>query len=144
MESMVIWVVKFQVRGYKIGKLLTTYPKENTSELSKIEHHFSNKVIRNWWYQEKSMTKVVVLFCLFFNGKKFKKILMIFDIENWLWQSNFGTIWHLPTTPILNIQNFLRVCLFLGKNFVSLDLILHDCYFHNGKNSRLSKQRNIA
>ena len=31
---------------------------------------------------------------------------MNFDIENWLWKSNFGTFWHLPITPILKIQQF--------------------------------------
>ena len=25
---------------------------------------------------------------------------MIFDVENWLWKSNFGTFWHLPTSYI--------------------------------------------
>ena len=36
--------------------------------------------------------------------KKLRKIPMIFDIENWLWKSNFGTFWHLPIVPILKIQ----------------------------------------
>ena len=31
---------------------------------------------------------------IFFNEKKIRKIPMIFDIENWLWKSNFGTFWH--------------------------------------------------
>ena len=36
--------------------------------------------------------------------KKFRKIQIIFDIENWLWKSNFGTFWHLPIKPIFKIQ----------------------------------------
>ena len=36
-----------------------------------------------------------------------RKIPMIFDRENWLWKSNFGTFWHVPTTPVLKIQNLL-------------------------------------
>ena len=32
---------------------------------------------------------------IFFNEKKFRKIQMIFDIENWLWMWNFGTFWQL-------------------------------------------------
>ena len=32
---------------------------------------------------------------------------MIFDIENWLLKVKLkGTIWHLPITPILKIQQF--------------------------------------
>ena len=30
---------------------------------------------------------------LFFNEKKFRKIRMIFDIENSIWKSNFSTFW---------------------------------------------------
>ena len=29
---------------------------------------------------------------------------MIFDIENWLWKSNFGTLWQLTINPKLKIQ----------------------------------------
>ena len=43
---------------------------------------------------------------VFFNEKKWRKIRMIFDLENWLWKSNFGTFWQLTTTPILKIQSF--------------------------------------
>ena len=28
---------------------------------------------------------------------------MIFDVENWLWKSDFGTFWHLTITPIRKI-----------------------------------------
>ena len=31
---------------------------------------------------------------------------MIFDIENWLWESNFGTFWQLAINPKLKIQYF--------------------------------------
>ena len=43
---------------------------------------------------------------MFFIDKKLRKIPMIFDIENWLWKSNFGTFCHLSITPILKIQKF--------------------------------------
>ena len=33
-------------------------------------------------------------------GKKLRKIQMIFDIENWLWKSNFGIFWQLAITQI--------------------------------------------
>ena len=42
---------------------------------------------------------------IFINEKKMKKKHMIFDIENWLCNSNFGTFWHLSIKSILNSQN---------------------------------------
>ena len=42
---------------------------------------------------------------------------MIFDVENWLWNSNFGTFWHLFIKPICKIQWFLYdYSYFLAKN----------------------------
>ena len=37
---------------------------------------------------------------------------MIFDVENWLWKSDFGTFWHFSITPIHKIQwfHFNRYC----------------------------------
>ena len=32
---------------------------------------------------------------------------MIFDIENWLWKSYFGTFWQLSVSPKLNTQNLI-------------------------------------
>ena len=46
--------------------------------------------------------------------KRLRKIRTIFDIENWLWKSDFGTFWQLAFNPKLN--NFLWVCWFLCKN----------------------------
>ena len=43
---------------------------------------------------------------IFLSENKLRKIRIIFDIENWLWKSNFGTFWHLPTAPIFKIQEF--------------------------------------
>ena len=65
----------------------------------------SNTVLLNWY----SSMKI-----------KLRKIPMIFDIENWLWESKFN--------------NFLWVCWFYGKNlydFVSPDLKLHNRYCRN-------------
>jgi hypothetical protein len=38
--------------------------------------------------------------------KKLRKIRMIFDIENWLWKSNFGIFLQLAINPKLKIQQF--------------------------------------
>jgi hypothetical protein len=53
---------------------------------------------------------------VFFNDKKLRKIPMIYDRENCLQKYNFGTFWHLSTTPILKIQYFRLGMLILGKN----------------------------
>ena len=58
---------------------------------------------------------------------------MIFNIENWLWKSNFGTFWHLPIMPILKFNNCFWVCWFLGKNlsnFVTPAWKLDNRYYH--------------
>ena len=47
LHAQVIRVVKFSREGYKIRKIFAlklTYPKEIFGVLSKIGHHFSNKV----------------------------------------------------------------------------------------------------
>ena len=61
---------------------------------------------------------------------------MIFDVENWLWKSDFGTFWHLPITVYTNSQNSMilfEFSWFLAKNFpkfVSLSWKLHNQYYH--------------
>ena len=64
---------------------------------------------------------------------KIRKFRIIFDIENWLWKSNFGTFWHLPIRLISKIQSF-HYDWFLVRNlpnFVSLPWKLHNRYCHN-------------
>ena len=71
--------------------------------------------------------------------KKMRNILFIFDKENWLRKSNFGTFWELPVNPKLKTQNskfnnFLLVCWFFSKilsYFVSLPWKLNNPYCHN-------------
>ena len=77
-------------RGPKFGIVL-----ENELILKLIsyffKHYLKNVKNKKYWYS---------------STRKMKKISMIFDIENWLWKSNFGTFWHLPISPILKIQSF--------------------------------------
>ena len=71
---------------------------------------------------------------LFFNEKKLRKILMIFDIKN------VGTFWQLAINPILKIQSFPLVKLiFRQKSFVSPVWKLHNPYCHNALLSRQGK-----
>ena len=63
-----------------------------------LQTHMHNYVINIKKYIMKifkSNNPIFIVKCapkfLFFNEKKIRKILMIFDIENSLWKSNFGT-----------------------------------------------------
>ena len=61
-----------------------------------------------------SITKNVLLSSYY----SFRKIGMIFYVENWLWNSNFGTLWYLPIISILKIQKFpLSMLIFRQKSF---------------------------
>ena len=52
---------------------------------------------------------------------------MIFDVENWLRKSDFGTFWHLPITPIGKIQWFhLTTVDFMPKTFLILYISLEN------------------
>ena len=62
------------------------------------------KWFKNWIYQKISITKNVNLNWYSSIRKKVSKIGMIFDIENWLWKSNFSFYWQLNTT--FKIQSF--------------------------------------
>jgi hypothetical protein len=63
-----------------------------------------NKFIKKWRYQKMSYTKDVRLNWYSSMKKKILKDSDDFDIENWLWNSNIGTLWHLPNEPIPKIQ----------------------------------------
>ena len=65
--------------------------------------------------------------------KKMSKIWIIFDIENWLWKSNFDTS---PLHQFSKFNSFHWVCWFLGKNlsnFVSPAWKIDNPYYHTVK-----------
>ena len=102
-------------------------------ELSKIGHHFSIKVIWKLILSKNVNNKRYAPKLVLFIEKRLRKIRMIFDIENWLWKSNFG-LCHLPLIQNSKFNHFLLVCWFLGKslsNFVSPVWKLHNPYCHN-------------
>ena len=82
-------------------------------------------ILENNWYKN-------VLLNSYYPMKKIRKIWMIFDVKNWLWKSNFCTLWHLPIPPIHKIQWFyLTTVNFQPKTFllfVSPSLKLHNCH----------------
>ena len=68
--------------------------------------------------------------------KNSRKIRIIYDRENWLWMSNFGTFWHLSLTQFSIFNNFLWICWFLDKNlsnFLPPAWKLHNRYCHDTK-----------
>ena len=91
-----------------------------SGELSTIGHHFSNKVIWKLMLSKNVNNKK----CAWMN-------ILILDIENWLWKSNFGTFWCNA-----NSQNSIisfDYSWLLGKNlsnFVPPAWKLDNPYFH--------------
>ena len=78
------------------------YPKYVMGSCKKLDNISNNKGINSYFSMK----------------KKVWKILIIFDIKNWLWKSNFVTFWHLPITPMLKI--WVRSVDFYPKTFLIL------------------------
>ena len=84
--------------------------------LSKIRCHFRNKSRSILKLSKKYFTKKVVLNWYFSVKKKFRKIRMIFDIENWPWKSDLGTFWRpLWTSVKVKSKNYFSFIDLLAK-----------------------------
>ena len=73
---------------------------------------------------------------IFFNENKKRKIPMIFDKENWLWNQILALFDTSPLHQFSKFNNFLWVCWFSCKNlfnFVYPVWKLHNPYCHNMK-----------
>ena len=102
----------FQVGGTKLERFL--HKNQQTwrkllnfdfwinGELSKIGHHFSNRVLD----LKIDFNKKCASELLFSIKIRLRKIRIIFYKENWLWKSNFGTFWQLAINPKLKIIFF--------------------------------------
>ena len=53
--------------------------------------------------------------------KKIRTLQIIFYVENWLWKSDFGTFWHLPTITPIKFAKF--------NDFIWLQLVFSQKYF---------------
>ena len=82
------------------------------------------KWFKNWFYQKMSVTKIVLLNWYPSTKKELRKIGLIFDIDNWLWKSNFGIFWQLAISAKLKIQSFSLSMLILRQKSFSF-CILH-------------------
>jgi hypothetical protein len=71
--------------------------------------------------QKVSITKNVLLNWYISMKWKWERFRWFFDIENWLWKSNFSTFWHLPTTPVL-FNNFLWIGMLIIRQFCTSPL----------------------
>ena len=71
----------------------------SSGKLSKIGHHFRNKVIWKWILSKILITKNVLL-------NSYSSIKKNQEDSDEFWKSNFGTFWQLATTPILQIWWF--------------------------------------
>ena len=66
---------------------------------------------------------------------------MIFDIENWLWKSNFGTFWQLAINPKLKTQN--SIISFEYVDFSAKNLLILYPPFENST-TRIAIMKNIV
>ena len=62
--------------------------------------------------------------------KKMRKTWMIYDIENWLWKSNFGIFESSTLIQNSKFNHFLWLCWFLCKNLVPPAWKLYNPYCH--------------
>ena len=77
--------------------------------------------------------------------KNNKKIWMNFDIENWLWKSQFGTFWNLCYTNLQNSMISFDYSWFLAKTFLILYPYLGNSTTGIAIRYRISlKQKNIC
>ena len=111
------------IQNWKDFRLKINIPKGNdwilrigvVASCQKLGIILENKVIKKLMLSKMSITKNVLLNWYSSMKKKLRKIRMIFDIENWLWKSNFGTFWQLAINPKLKIQSFPLGMLILSQ-----------------------------
>ena len=104
------WLLSFQGRDTKLERFLDKkqycprtlfhFVNWHSGEWSKIWHLEKIEVIKKHFH-EKCAPKLAIL------NEKIRKILMMFDKENWLRKSDFVPTMYIPTS----ICFFLRVCL---------------------------------
>ena len=98
----------------------------------KIDMILVNKVHKHWSFQKMSITKNVILNWYSSMKKEFRKIQIIFNLENWLCQ----ILALFDSSPLIQnskFNNLVWVCWFLGKNlsnFVCPNWKLHNLYCH--------------
>ena len=86
------------------------------TDRQKLDVILGIKVVQFWSYQKMYFTKNVVLNWYSSVKKKFRKIRMIFDIENWLWKSDLGTFWRpLWTSVKVKSKNYFHFTDFFAK-----------------------------
>ena len=101
--SMVIRIVEFSSGGYKIRRIWRINVPKGDYWILRIGLMANCQKVGIILVTNKKCAPKLV----FFNEKKMRKILMIFDIENWLWNSNFGTFWHSPLVQFSKFNNFI-------------------------------------
>ena len=69
--------------------------KNSSQKKPKFSEILGTKVVQFWCYTKLVKTKNVPLNWYFSTKFFFRKIRGFFDVENWLWKSDFGTFWQL-------------------------------------------------
>ena len=84
------------------------YCDQLSKSCQKLGVILENKVVQKLKFPKSVNNKRCTPKIKFFNEKKFRKIWIIFEIENWLWKSEFCHFWTTFTQLIARLKNFLR------------------------------------
>ena len=75
-----------------------------------------NKVDQKLKFSKNDNNKKPSSKLIFFNEKKIRKIQMIFDLENWLWNSDLGTLLRPMWTSVkVKSKNYFSITVFFAK-----------------------------
>ena len=109
MEFLAWWVLKSKVFAQK-----STVVKWNCYilqidivwGLQKLGLILESEVVQKLSLEKNTFNKKCSPKLIFLDEIFFEKIRLIFDIKNWLWKYNFGTLWGPGTMSIIKIQQF--------------------------------------
>ena len=110
---------------------LPNFGSPSSDSSSKIGRHFSNKVVLKLKSAKNAFYKKVAPKLIFFNEIFFRKIRMIFDIENSLWKSKIGTFWQTVTKWTQNLVISFDFSWFLAKNLAYAECPIIKFHYRN-------------
>ena len=94
---------RFLPKNQHTQRKLLNFENWVNGEVSKIGNNFRKQSDLKIDVIKKCQQQKMCSWIRILQWKKIRKIRMIFDIENWPWESNFCIFWQLFTTPILQI-----------------------------------------
>ena len=103
--------------------------KNSCRKKPKFSEILGTKVVQFWCYiilVKKCAPKLIL-----FNKNFFRKVWTIFDIENWLWKSDFGTFW--PFRPFNKCHEKIKSIFVIGAIIPSIWNVFIKFHWHDEK-----------